>query len=393
MVEIEIASLTDEPEKPKAVKTSKKKEVVDDPQEDVERVEKKSAKKLKDESNKSKADLEKKKNLQTALKTLSKSGNIKMGTTKHYQAIPSGVLIIDYLIGISNSDYKGYPRGRIIEVHGWEATGKTTLMTQACIEAQKLGMIPAYIDYEKAYDEKYAIAQGLDISEDKFIYMQPRVMEDLDGILVQLITSGCDFIVIDSVPAMTPKATLEKAEDEKLRLGEQARYMSEYIRKWNTLASENNCCLAFINQMRATIGQMKDSKATGGNALPFYASVRIELSPKGKETRMIENELSGEKESEKTGLFVKATIIKNKVGIPYKSGEFRVILGQGIDNMYTLRSLGEKKGVIVKSGAYYSYNSPNDPAIQVSGQGAYAFDKQFLDSPALFNDLRRAIGL
>lgn len=339
-----------------------------------------------------KEDVERKKNTAEALKSIQKSlgDRIKVGTQKSYTAIPTGVLILDHLIGLKNSDYRGYPRGRIIEVHGWESTGKTTLMTQACIEAQKLGMTPAYIDFEQAFDETYAVRQGLDVSEDKFLYVRPTCMEDLDEILSKFITAGCEFVVVDSVPAMTPKKILD-GETETLAL--QARYISSYIKKWNALAATHNTCVAFINQMRANIGGMKDSKATGGNSLPFFASVRVELSPLGKESRMVEDDLTGEKEKSSTAILVKATLIKNKVGIPFKSGEFRVVLGEGIDNIHTLRVLGEKKGYITRSGAFYTYTSPFDSTIVVKGQGTFLFDQNFKESPVLFEDLRKAIGL
>ena len=307
--------------------------------------------------------------------------------TKDYSAIPTGVLILDYIIGLKTKP-SGYPRGRILDIFGWESTGKTTLMTQACIEAQKLGMTTAYIDYEHVFDEDYATEQGLDFNN--FGYTRPFVMEDLDQVMTEYIKAGAGLIVVDSVPAMTPTKTME---GEKETLAERSRYLAQYLPKWNTLASQYDTCIAFINQMRSNIGGYVDSKATGGKALPFYASVRIELSVVNKETRMIESDLSGEKEKEGVANIVKATIVKNKVGSPGRSGEFRIVYGKGVDNMHTLRLYGEKKGFISVNGANIAYKSPHNPDIHVSAMGKANFDRHFLESPALFDDLRKAVGL
>jgi|CXWL01.1.fsa_nt_gi recombination protein RecA len=383
MVEVEVDNLVDK----KAAKTEK-------PGEDVPAVTKDKKYSKKDSSKKTfskgkdKEPVEQATDVKSAVKALEKSlkGRISF-KTKEYTAIPTGVLILDYVIGL-DTDPKGYPRGRIMDIFGWESTGKTTLMTQACIEAQKLGMTPAYIDYEQVFDEDYAVRQGINM--DKLAYTRPQVMEDLDPIMTQYIKAGSELIVVDSVPAMTTTKTME---GEKETLAEKARYLAQYLPKWNALIAQYGSSIMFINQMRANIGGYVDSKATGGKALPFYSSVRIELSVVNKESRMVEDDLSKEKEKFHSANIVKATVVKNKVGMPSRSGEFRIVLGQGIDNMHTLRSYGEKRGFVSVNGANISYTSPNNPSIHISAMGKANFDQHFLDSPALFDDLRKAIGL
>jgi recombination protein RecA len=379
MIEIDVDSV-EEPENEKVEEAAEEKP-------------KKAAKKTatKEKTAKKKEDpLDKKKGAANAMKSLQKSlgDRASFKPTAEYDAIPTGVLILDDRTGVG-----GWPRGRVCDIFGWEATGKTTLMTQAMVEAQRLGYTPAFVDFEHAYDEKYAHIQGLDTSEDKFLYVRPTMMEDCDPILTTLITEAkSEFIVVDSVPSMI---TDKSMRGDKETLAELARYMSQHVKKWAALADENDCCLVFINQMRSNIGHMgADSKATGGRALPFYASLRIELVNLGKESRMVEDRLSGEKEKTKTANKVKAVIKKNKMApTEGQEGRFRIVIGEGVDNMHTLREYGEKRGFIKKAGAYLTYTSPNNPDIVVKGLGAHNFDQHFLESPVLFQDLRDAIGL
>lgn len=282
------------------------------------------------------------------------------------EVIHSGSLSLDYALGVG-----GYPRGRIIEIFGPEASGKTTLAIHAIAEAQKVGGIAAYIDAEHAFDRTYAEKLGVDLNN---LYIsQPDYGEQALEIADSLIRSGAiDVIVIDSVAALTPKAELE-GDMGDAKLGLQARLMSQALRKLNANISRTKTCCIFINQLREKIGVLfgNPETTTGGNALKFYSSVRLDI-----------RKISQIKEGEETlGNRVKVKVVKNKVASPFKSAEFDILFGEGISFVGEVIDLGVEKNIIKKSGSWYAYND-----IKL-GQGRDSVKQLLKDNPELLNEI------
>lgn len=290
--------------------------------------------------------------------------------TENVDVIPSGSVGLNFALGVG-----GYPRGRIIEIYGPESSGKTTLAIHAIAEAQKLGGIAAIIDAEHAFDRFYAESLGVDV--DNLLISQPDSGEQALEIADQLIrSSAIDIIVIDSVAALTPKAELEGEMGEN-KVGLQARLMSQALRKLTASINKTNTTCIFINQLREKIGVMfgNPETTTGGNALKFYASVRLDI-------RKIGVLKDGDSAN---GSQVRVKIVKNKVAPPFKKAEFDIMFGEGISKSGEILDLGVEAGVIKKSGAWFSYGDTR------LGQGRDAAKQAIADNPELADELEAKI--
>ena len=306
-------------------------------------------------------------------KTYGKGTVMKMGDTvvEDMEVIPTGSLGMDVALGVG-----GYPRGRVVEIYGPESSGKTTLTLHAIAEAQKNGGIAAFIDAEHAFDRYYAENLGVDI--ENLIISQPDNGEQALEITDNLIRSGAiDIIVIDSVAALTPKSEIE-GEMGDSKMGLHARLMSQALRKLTGSISKTKCTVIFINQLREKIGVMfgNPETTTGGNALKFYASVRVDI----RRSTQIKN-TNGEVLGNKT----RVKIVKNKVAPPFKMVEFDIVYGKGISKVGEVIDLGVDFEIIKKSGSWFSYDDTK------LGQGREAVKTLLLDNPELMDELEQKI--
>jgi len=275
-------------------------------------------------------------------KQFGKGSIMKMGDQPHLEvaSIPSGSILLDEALGVG-----GYPKGRIIEIYGPESSGKTTLALHAIAETQKKGGIAAFIDAEHALDPVYA--RGLGVNVDELWVSQPDTGEQSLEITESLVRSGAvDIIVVDSVAALTPRAEIEGDMGDS-HVGLQARLMSQALRKLTGIISKSNSCLVFINQIRMKIGVMfgNPETTTGGNALKFYSSVRLEV-------RKIETIAKGQEDA--IGNRVRVKVVKNKVAPPFRKVELEIIFGKGISSSASLMDAALKYNLIQKSGSWYS---------------------------------------
>ena len=287
-----------------------------------------------------------------------------------HQVIPSGSITLDHALGIG-----GYPKGRIIEIYGPESSGKTTLAIHAIAQAQKTGGIAAMIDAEHAFDRSYAKALGVNL--ETLLISQPDNGEQALEIADNLIRSGAiDIIVIDSVAALTPKAEIEGEMGDN-KVGLQARLMSQALRKLTGNISKTNTCCIFINQLREKIGVMfgNPETTTGGNALKFYASVRLDV----RRTTQIKD---GE---EALGNRTKVKVVKNKMAPPFKKAEFDIVYGEGISHTGEIVDLGVEYGIITKSGSWFSYGD------QKLAQGREATKQLISDNAELSEEIEAKI--
>ncbi|MBR5727631.1 MAG: recombinase RecA [Muribaculaceae bacterium] len=319
---------------------------------------------------------EKLKALQVAMdkidKTFGRGSIMKMGdeNIENIDVIPTGSIGLNFALGVG-----GYPRGRIIEIYGPESSGKTTLAIHAIAEAQKMGGIAAIIDAEHAFDRFYAESLGVDVNN--LWISQPDNGEQALEIADQLIrSSAIDVIVIDSVAALTPKAEIEGDMGEN-KVGLQARLMSQALRKLTATVSKTNTCCIFINQLREKIGVMfgNPETTTGGNALKFYSSVRLDIRRLGQL-----------KDGDQVlGNATRVKVVKNKVAPPFRKAEFDIMFGRGICKEGEIIDLGVDLGIIKKSGAWFSYEGTK------LGQGRDAAKQMVLDNPELADELEAKI--
>lgn len=288
------------------------------------------------------------------------------------EVIPSGSISLNTALGVG-----GFPRGRITEIYGPESSGKTTVALHAIAEAQKRGGIAALIDAEHAFDRFYAEKLGVDV--DNLLISQPDTGEQALEIVEQLVrSSAIDIIVVDSVAALTPKAEIEGNMGER-GVGLQARLMSQAMRKLTGAISRTNTCCIFLNQLRAAIGGMAfgpTETTTGGNALKFYASVRIDIRPSSSIKDKKENVI---------GRHARLKIAKNKVAPPFKRAEFDIMFGEGISRTGEIVDMGVEYGIIKKSGSWFSYGDNK------LGQGRDAVKQLLMEDQDLFDELEAAI--
>ncbi len=295
---------------------------------------------------------------------MNEKGNVEQ------EVISTGSIGLDVALGIG-----GLPKGRVVEIYGPESSGKTTLAIHVIAEAQKKGGMCAFIDAEHAFDSIYAQKLGVDI--DNLLISQPDYGEQALEIADRLILSGAlDVVVIDSVAALVPKGELE-GEMGDSKMGLQARLMSQALRKLTATINKTNTVCIFINQLREKIGVMfgNPETTTGGNALKFYASVRLDI-------RRMTQIKDGD---EAVGNHVKVKVVKNKVAPPFRQAEFDIIFGQGISKSGEIIDMGVELGIVQKSGSWFSYN--NDKL----GQGREAVKQLMIDNPELSNEIEAKI--
>ena len=306
-------------------------------------------------------------------KTYGKGSVMRLGDqeVEKIESISSGSIGIDVALGIG-----GYPKGRVIEIYGPESSGKTTLTLHAIAECQKAGGIAAFIDAEHAFDRFYAEKLGVDLGE--LIISQPDNGEQALEIADNLIRSGAvDALVIDSVAALTPKSEIE-GEMGDSKMGLHARLMSQALRKLTSSISKTNCAVFFINQLREKIGVMfgNPETTTGGNALKFYASVRIDIR---KSTQLKDTEGGA------LGNKTRVKIVKNKVAPPFKTAEFDIMYGEGISKTGEILDIGVELDIIEKSGSWFSYGGSK------LGQGRDSVKSILKDNPELMEELEQKI--
>lgn len=305
-------------------------------------------------------------------KNFGKGAIMKLGdeVVEDVEVIPTGSIGLNWALGVG-----GFPRGRIIEIYGPESSGKTTLAIHAIAEAQKAGGVAAIIDAEHAFDRFYAEKLGVDVNN--LLIAQPDNGEQALEIAEQLIRSAAiDILVVDSVAALTPKNEIEGEMGDR-NMGLQARLMSQAMRKLTGAISRTNTTCIFINQLREKIGQMfgPSETTTGGNALKFYASVRIDIRPSS----------SIKDGDDVLGKHTKVKVVKNKVAPPFKRAEFDIMFGEGISKSSEIIDLGVDNGIIQKSGSWFSYNGTK------IAQGRDAAKRVIQDNPELADELESLI--
>ncbi len=307
-------------------------------------------------------------------KTYGKGSVMRLGDKQvmEVETIPTGSLSLDIALGVN-----GFPKGRVVEIYGPESSGKTTLAIHAIAECQKNGGIAAFIDAEHAFDRFYA--EGLGVDTENLLISQPDNGEQALEITENLIRSGAiDIIVIDSVAALVPRAEIE-GEMGDSKMGLQARLMSQALRKLTAAIGRSGCCCVFINQLREKIGVMfgNPETTTGGNALKFYASVRLDIRRSGSAIK--------DKEGNVKGNHVKVRVVKNKLAPPFRIAEFDIMYGEGVSKVGEIIDIGVDQDIINKSGAWYGYGG-----VKIA-QGREAAKQFMVDNPEVAKEIEEKI--
>lgn len=343
--------------------------------------------------------------IQNALKVLSKNKNVDIKkalvdlseASKPIPCIPTGSVIIDYLIGGYRTEEghkrcPGLPRGRIIEIFGNEGCGKTTIAIHAAVQCQKAGGTVCYLDYEHAFAPTYAEELGLNLADESFVLLQPVAWEDGAEIIKAMIQAKVDLIVVDSLAAMKPRSVIEAKEvSDSGQLGHLARLQSDFIPKILATLEENQSTLVYINQLRSNIKTSMydagpDEETSGGKALKYYASLRMQLKKSRQEFAQVENELTGASEKQPISTFVKAKNIKNKVSKHQgHTMEFVIRYGSGIDNIRSVIDIAESRKVIRRAGAWYSFVGLDGEEIKY--QGKESLRDYFIENPSEFQGI------
>ena len=352
-----------------------------------------------------KVDLRKKRSsasLQKALKIIASKSDTLVDLTSplRIEGVPSGSTVIDNIINLGGQ-VKGFPRGRITEIHGWESAGKTTLMLASIAACQKLGYVCAFIDFEHAFHSNYAKRLGVDL--ESLILSQPMSIEQGEFQMLELLRTGeIDALYVDSVPAMTPAAILEGRVDPDEagstgQIGLQARLFTEFVTRMSKIISEYETALILANQMRANFksgwGQ-KAGEAAGANALKFYASVRIELTRIKSIKAARFDYLTQKKEQVVIANIIQAQTVKNKCAPPFRKGIFRILFGEGIDDTWTVSELAKNLGVIdFNKTGYWIFKCDTDESLSISGRGGDEMYDLLKTRPDVVAELERRISL
>jgi recombination protein RecA len=300
---------------------------------------------------------------------------IKNLNEQKIEFIPTGSWVVDRLIGNGNGNNQsgGLPRGHIVEVFGNESCGKTTLGMSACVEAQKMGLLPMWLDFERTFSKDYAQKMGLDLSPGKFIFHEPDHFEHGAALIARALKTHPALIVIDSVSAMIPKAFMEASEDDVGRIGEHARVMARFLPSMCKFIPEYKTCLLFINQLRSVIKQSKydpgpNEETSGGRSIKFFSSVRIKMQTSKIDYIKAFSRITGKIEDQPNNVCVKVKVIKNKVDKPHFAGPIYIKFGEGFDNISSIIDLADNCGVLKKAGAYYRFDVGDQTLFNVSGK-------------------------
>jgi recombination protein RecA len=326
-----------------------------------------------------------------------KKAIVNLGQAKAIEFVPTGSWVINSLIGdgTGNSKPGGLPRGHIVEVFGDDSSGKTTLALSACKQAQLLGTVPVFLDFEQSFHEAYARALGLDLDPEKFVLIQPNHFEHGAKFIKDSLMMRPSLIVVDSVSAMIPKAFLEGSVDEGGRIGLQAQLMSATLSYFSKHLQTTGTCLLYLNQLRSVIKKSQyergpDEESSGGRALRYYASVRIKLTKSSKiETVATKSKITGKTDKKPVNILIKATVVKNKIDKPYLAGPVYIRFGEGFDNIYSIIELSINNGTIKKSGAFLRFQKGDK--VLFNAQGKESLRKLLTEDKAVFQELQESL--
>jgi recombination protein RecA len=321
---------------------------------------------------------------------------INLKDRKPIEFIPTGSWPLNKLVGDGTMTDKpgGHPRGHITEIFGDESSGKTTMVLAACKEAQALGGLAVFIDFEYTFHPDYAEKLGVDLSKDKFMLVQPKHFQEGARWIKSAFSMKPHVIVVDSVAAMTPREFLEGAVDEAGRIGLQAQLMSGMLSHLSKFIKESNTSLIFTNQLRKVIKKSQyetgpDEESSGGLALKFYSSVRWKLKKSTVEKVNVTSSITGKADKEPINVMIKATVVKNKVDKPWRSAPVFIRFGEGFDNILSIIELAVNTGVIKKSGAFFTFSQNNE--VLIKAQGKEQLWKALNENEQLFSKLSNSL--